>query len=84
MPGGDTFVHAIPAGIDVDAEGRVTIPNHEAVARWAVGLARDKPKPVPAPNTNCTDCNTVRGCGGHNIDCGTLNIAKGCGGKLRE
>lgn len=63
--------------IDVDSEGRITLADAAGRTYWFGAASREKPKPEPAPNTNCDGCNTVKGCG-------PVNIVTGCSGKLRE
>jgi hypothetical protein len=65
------------AMIDVDSEGRVTLADAGARARWLSAASREKTKPEPLPNTNCDGCNTVKGCG-------PINMVAGCSGKRRE
>jgi hypothetical protein len=66
--------------ISVDREGRVTITNPRIAGR--LHAAAKTPKPKPTPNTNCSGCNTVEGCGGENLICKPQNTVSNCGCKI--
>jgi hypothetical protein len=64
---------AVAAAIEVDADGRVTTANAQAVLAIRSTLVR---KPLAPENTNCKSCNTAKGCG-------PLNGVKNCAATLR-
>ena len=69
--------------IGLDGEGRVALTNPQVAERLKILLAAKRPKPPPKPNTNCTGCNTVDGCGPSNSNCQPNTVANcGCPPKV--
>jgi hypothetical protein len=68
------------ADIALDGEGRIAITSRELAERIAVARAakRREKAPKPTPNTNCSGCNTVKGCGPINEECNP-NTVPNCG-----
>jgi hypothetical protein len=66
--------------ISLDREGRVTITNPRIGGRLYAAATRPKPKP---PNTNCSGCNSVKGCGPTNTSCNPTNSVPNCGCKKK-
>jgi hypothetical protein len=63
----------------VDREGRVIITNPRIAGRLHAAAVTKRPKPEPAPNTNCAGCNTLKGCGPLNKKCNPTNTVPNCG-----
>lgn len=67
----------------VDGDGRVTITNPRVAERLKLVAETKRRKPAPTPNTNCSICNTVKGCGPVNKEC-SPNTVSNCGCRKLE
>jgi hypothetical protein len=79
--GPEQFTGVTVEDLLLDREGRITLTNTMVAERLKLVAKLERQKPRPAPNTNCSVCNTVKGCGPVNRQC-TPNTVSNCGCRL--
>jgi len=78
---GDGLANFSVDDLRIDSNGRLILTNTQLAGVLEAAKRPEKDTPAPPktepPNTNCSGCNTVAGCG-------PVNEVKGCGTKLRQ